>query len=137
MYHHAFTINECSSLLINVSYDHTTHTIPHCHIHTFIPFSVNVVYKIAPFYPDLYNFNTNTSLTDKDLQNLRTWGFNVIRLYLSWEGTEPKRGQYDTNYLAILKGIIRQCEKYGIMVILDVHQDVMSDLFCGEGKMRM
>ncbi|KAG2377959.1 hypothetical protein C9374_008581 [Naegleria lovaniensis] len=94
---------------------------------------VNVVYKIAPFHPDRFNFNTNTSLTDKDLQNLRNWGFNVIRLYLSWEGTEPRRGQYNTNYLATLRDIVRQCEKYGIMVILDVHQDVMSDLFCGEG----
>ncbi len=47
---------------------------------------VNVVYKIYPFHPDLNNFNTNYSLTEKDLQNLKGWGMNVIRLHSAWEG---------------------------------------------------
>jgi len=47
---------------------------------------VNVVYKIYPFHPDTNNFNTNYSLTEKDLQNLKGWGMNVIRLHSAWEG---------------------------------------------------
>lgn len=47
---------------------------------------VNVVYKISPFYPDTVNFNTNFSLTDQDLLNLRNWGMNTIRLHCAWEG---------------------------------------------------
>lgn len=95
--------------------------------------SVNAVYKVYPFYPDLYNYNSNTSLTNVDFQNLKDWGFNVIRLMLSWQGTEPIRNQYDYKYLSKLKEIIRNAQQYDIMIILDVHQDVMSDLFCGEG----
>lgn len=47
---------------------------------------VNAVYKIFPFHPDLKNFNTNYSLTEEDLSNLRNWGMNVIRLHCAWEG---------------------------------------------------
>lgn len=95
---------------------------------------VNVVYKIPPFYPDINTYNSNTSLTQQDLKNLHKWGFNVIRLYLSWEGVESKgRGQYNLDYLKMIKQIVKMCERENIMVILDVHQDVMSDLFCGEG----
>ena len=47
---------------------------------------VNAVYKIYPFHPDLNTFDTNYSLTDHDLLNLRNWGMNVIRLHCAWEG---------------------------------------------------
>ncbi|KAL9649766.1 hypothetical protein ABK040_009581 [Willaertia magna] len=94
---------------------------------------VNAVYKIAPFYPRTDSFHPNTSLTDIDLKNLRNWGFNIIRLYIAWEGTEPQRGVYNTNYLLNLQKIVQNCQKYGIHVILDAHQDVMSNKFCGEG----
>lgn len=47
---------------------------------------VNCVQKLFPFYPELNHFNTNTSLTDLDLENLKGWGFNVIRLHVAWEG---------------------------------------------------
>ena len=45
---------------------------------------VNAVYKIFPFHPDLTNFNSNYSLTDHDLYNLKHWGMNAIRLHCSW-----------------------------------------------------
>lgn len=58
----------------------------------------------------------------------------VKSLILELIGTEPlQRGQYNDDYLSVIKTIVRKAAKYGIMVILDVHQDVMTDLFCGEG----
>lgn len=50
---------------------------------------VNAVYKIYPFHPDLNTYNSNYSLTDHDLINLKNWGMNVIRLHCAWEGVEP------------------------------------------------
>ena len=50
---------------------------------------VNVVQKLFPFYPKLDHFDANSSLTDMDLSNLRSWGFNMIRLHVAWEGVEP------------------------------------------------
>ena len=60
---------------------------------------VNAVYKIFPFHPDLEHFNTNYSLTDHDLYNLKHWGMNVIRLHCAWEGIEPQKGQYNYTYI--------------------------------------
>lgn len=45
---------------------------------------VNAVYKIFPFYPNLTHFDTNYSLTNQDLYNLKHWGMNVIRLHCAW-----------------------------------------------------
>ena len=48
---------------------------------------VNAVQKLAPFYPPkLDHFDSNYSLSDMDLENLRGWGFNAIRLHVAWEG---------------------------------------------------
>lgn len=48
---------------------------------------VNAIQKLAPFYPPkLDHFDANYSLSDMDLENLRGWGFNVIRLHVAWEG---------------------------------------------------
>lgn len=47
---------------------------------------VNCVQKLFPFYPKLDEYDVNRSLADLDLQRLRGWGFNVIRLHVAWEG---------------------------------------------------
>lgn len=36
-------------------------------------------------------------------------------------------------YLSILKNITQRAAKYGIYTLLDMHQDVLSEMFCGEG----
>ena len=94
---------------------------------------VNVVYKFPPYYPILDTFDPVNSLCDQDYQNLREWGLNSIRLYISWEGTEQVRGQYNETYMSIVQNITRTAAKYNISVILDAHQDVVSRKFCGEG----
>ena len=94
---------------------------------------VNVVYKIPPYYPNYITFNTNNSFTTQDMQNLNDWGMNVIRLYVAWEGTEPIRGSYNLTYLDVIRNITRDCVQYNISVLLDLHQDVLSRKFCGEG----
>lgn len=60
---------------------------------------VNVVYKVFPFYPETEHYNSNNSLTDTDLYNLKHWGMNVIRLHVAWEGVEPERGVYNYSYV--------------------------------------
>lgn len=45
---------------------------------------VNVIFKTDPFYPELEHYSSNFSLTDGDLYNLRSWGFNMIRLHVAW-----------------------------------------------------
>lgn len=94
---------------------------------------VNAVYKTYPFHPNLVEFSTNYSLTDQDLMNLKHWGMNVIRLHAAWEGVEPQKGVYNYTYVETLREIVRKCNRYGISVLLDAHQDLFVKQFCGEG----
>lgn len=97
---------------------------------------VNAVYKSAPFYPpELDQFHPNSSLCEEDMLNLHDkWGFNVVRLYIAWQGVVPQRpGDYNTTYINMVQKIVKRLESHGIYVILDAHQDVASPFFCGEG----
>ena len=114
---------------------------------------VNAVYKYAPFelYPDPgqpWNFDS------ADAQQIAALGFNVVRLGILWEGIEPgKLGPNDPSictpgtpgapsqfnsttadaYLAELTKTVDLLGKYHVYVLLDMHQDVYSQPFRGEG----
>ena len=47
---------------------------------------VNAVYKVPPYYPQTEGFDVNNSLSEIDSKNLRSWGFNVVRLGVMWPG---------------------------------------------------
>lgn len=49
---------------------------------------VNVVYKVAPYIPSDGAFDASDSLNDEDIQNLKNWGFNFVRLGVMWEAVE-------------------------------------------------
>ncbi len=64
---------------------------------------------------------------------LAAWGFNVVRLLTSWEAIEPSPGVYDTVYLDRYVALVRAAHARGIEVLVDMHQDVWSRAFCGDG----
>lgn len=93
----------------------------------------NVVYKGVPYHPSTGSFNFQDSFVEEDAQLLHGWGVNAVRLAVMWPGVEPVRGQYNQTYLQIMKGIADLCAKYGIYVLVEMHQDCFSERFCGEG----
>jgi aryl-phospho-beta-D-glucosidase BglC (GH1 family) len=64
---------------------------------------VNVVYKEAPYLPiigeDFSDFDPNNSLIKFDIENLRKWGMNHVRLGVTWESVERSPGIYHYDYL--------------------------------------
>lgn len=94
---------------------------------------VNVVYKGLPWHPRIDIFDPTDSFSIEDIINLKEWGFNVIRLGVMWPGVEPNEYSYNITYINILKEIVDMCKLHNIYVILDFHQDVLSEKFCGEG----
>lgn len=46
---------------------------------------------------------------------------------------EPNKGEFNETYINQLKGIVKEAANFGIYSILDMHQDVLSEKFCGEG----
>lgn len=101
---------------------------------TLIFHGVNAVYKIAPWHPATTGYDSTSTLSDQDSQNLRNWGFNIVRLGVMWPGVEPgPRGQYNQTYLDQIETIVTNLQTQGIYVILDFHQDLWHRKFCGEG----
>lgn len=94
---------------------------------------VNAVEKVFPWHPVIDHFDASRSMSIQDAQNLRKWGFNIVRLGTMWPGLEPVRGQYNMTYLKEIERIVNILGREGIVTILDLHQDLLSPYWCGEG----
>ena len=98
---------------------------------------LNAVTKLSPWYPVLNGFDTTSTLSDIDMANLQSWGFNVLRLGVMWEGVEPDSvhapGVYNATYLSIMVDLVERLGGYGIYSLADVHEDSLSRYYCGEG----
>jgi endoglycosylceramidase len=94
---------------------------------------VNVVVKGPPWLPELETFDPLMSFVERDMQTLQDLGLNAVRYGMMWPGAEPKKGVYNETYFTLSKNLINAAGKYGIYTLLDMHQDLLSDKFCGEG----
>jgi cellulase (glycosyl hydrolase family 5) len=77
---------------------------------------------------------------EKSLDQLKSVGFNVIRLLLMWKAIEPFPNPHldellpeGKNYLDMIKVIIDQLHKRRLFVILDFHQDIAHEIYGGDG----
>jgi endoglycosylceramidase len=114
---------------------------------------VNAVYKRAPY--ELYlDPGKPWNFSKKDAARMASLGFNVVRLGIIWEGLEPgtlgpnnpavcspgkPRNPHQFNaavataYLAKVAETVALLGKYHIYTLLDMHEDVYSSEFGGEG----
>ena len=53
-------------------------------------------------------------------------GFNLIRLAVTWENLEPSKEKYNESYIRSIDEIFSLAEKYGVYILLDMHQDLYS-----------
>jgi len=63
---------------------------------------------------------------EQDYAAMRDWGFNCIRLGFTWASIEPQPGRYSERAIAELRKRIGWAKKYGLYVVLDMHQDLYS-----------
>lgn len=74
-------------------------------------------FQANPLYP------TVIDATEDDFAQMSALGLNVVRLILSWSSLEPERGVIDESYIDRIKTMVGYAKKYGIYVVLDMHQD--------------
>jgi endoglycosylceramidase len=69
----------------------------------------------------------------EDFARMRSdWGFNSVRLLLEWAAIEPERqGEYDSAYLDAVKERLDWAQAAGLLVVLDMHQDLYGVGFLG------
>ncbi len=72
------------------------------------------------------NSQSSSPFSQDDFAQMRAFGFNVVRLTLSWSLLEPTPGYYSTQYLARISQVVNWARQQGIYVILDMHQDQYS-----------
>ena len=64
-----------------------------------------------------------------DLDLIRSWGMNCIRLTIFWDGLEPEPGKIDRAYIERIANVVKLAKSRGIYVLLDMHQDLYSGKF--------
>ncbi len=71
---------------------------------------------------------------DEHFSRLKAWGFNCLRLLITWEAVEHRGpGEYDAKYLDYYAKLCQMAGEYGLYVFVDFHQDVWSRMTGGDG----
>lgn len=71
---------------------------------------------------------------DEHLSRLHEWGFNFLRLLVTWEAIEHAGpGIYDQDYLDYILAVVKKAAQYGFNLYIDPHQDVWSRFSGGDG----
>src|SRR3972149_734349 len=75
-----------------------------------------------------------TAHTESDYKLFARLGFNVVRLPISWSPLEPYPGTFYETYLSnYVDKDVRWAKKYGIYIVLDMHQSNWGSKFGGSG----
>lgn len=64
-----------------------------------------------------------------DLDLIRSWRMNCIRLTIFWDGLEPEPGKVSPSYIERIANVVALAKSRGIYVLLDMHQDLYSVKF--------
>lgn len=71
---------------------------------------------------------------DEHLGRIKHWGFNVLRLLVTWEAVEHEGpGLYDNAYIDYIRQICLRAQTFGLTLFIDFHQDVWSRMSGGSG----
>lgn len=68
------------------------------------------------------NVPLNFKYEIRDFEIIKSFGFNFIRLPISWREAEPEEGKFNMNYIENYRNFIIEAGKRGIYSMLDVHQ---------------
>ena len=68
-------------------------------------------------------------ISPDDFTTFKSWGFNVVRLGIIWDGLEHEPGVYNEEYLHGIDEMIKWAGENNIYVFLDMHQDLYSVQF--------
>lgn len=105
------------------------------------PRGVALAVKGPPWLPLETSFEREVSLSTYDLEQLASAGVNMIRLGAMMPGVLPNAPvdgiyHHDQGYVDRLKGFVERAASYGMYTLLEFHQDVISEYYCGEGLPR-
>lgn len=87
--------------------------------------------KWAPYMP--FEYTDFTPALGAYLDRAASWGIDAIRVPFTWAALEPTEGTYDLDWLSRYQQLLDAAWARGIWTVVDFHQDVYSESFCGDG----
>ena len=69
---------------------------------------------------------STADLGHNDFAQMRAYGFNIVRLAVSWSQLEPTPGRYNATYIDRIAQVVRWAREQGVYVLVDMHQDEWS-----------
>ncbi|MER7706061.1 cellulase family glycosylhydrolase [Kitasatospora sp. NPDC097605] len=78
-----------------------------------------------------FNLDKYAEATEQDIRSIAAQGFTLIRLPVSWTRLEPTRGRLDPAELRRLHRLLGWADRYGVLALVDFHQDVYGPWFVG------
>ncbi len=89
--------------------------------------------KLTPFAPFDFTGDGYDAALAAYLDRAASWGINALRVPFVWAAVEPTQGTLDEDFLARYDALIDGAFARGMVSIVDFHQDVYADAFCGDG----
>jgi endoglycosylceramidase len=89
--------------------------------------------KFAPYVPFDFAPGQFASALAAYIDRAASWGIDVVRVPFTWAALEPTQGNDDADWLALYDQLLDAAWARGIYTILDFHQDVYSEVYCGDG----
>jgi endoglycosylceramidase len=87
--------------------------------------------KFAPHVP--FDFTDHDAALEDYLDRAQSWGIDVLRVPFNWAAMEPTRGTDDAEWLARYDALLDGAWERGMWTIVDKHQDIYSEVYCGDG----
>jgi endoglycosylceramidase len=107
--------------------DHAGRWLTDAHGRVLVVHGVNVSMKGTLAQSEAYGFGAD------DAAFLASQGLNAIRLTVERYDIEPAPGQFDPAYLAFVRNVVRVLDRYGILTLIDFHQDEFGPVFHDNG----
>ncbi|MBT7166975.1 MAG: cellulase family glycosylhydrolase [Victivallales bacterium] len=97
--------------------------------------------RLVPLAPhSMYTMFTPDSswrqAREVDYQRLAQWGCNGTRLEVKWFLLEPKKGEFDPEYLAMVERVLEWCDKHGMYACIDLHWPYPDWFYAGPPEAR-
>jgi len=89
--------------------------------------------KFAPYVPFDYAQGQFAAALGAYMDRAASWGIDAMRVPFTWAALEPTQGQDDADWLGRYKQILDAAWARGIWTVVDFHQDVYAENFCGDG----
>jgi endoglycosylceramidase len=89
--------------------------------------------KFAPYIPFDYTSNDYASALESYMSRAESWGIDAMRIPFMWAALEPTEGTTGEAWLSMYQELVESAWAHGIYAVVDFHQDIYSEVYCGDG----